>query len=237
MQAAVDLHIHTALSPCSDKEMTPNNIARMAALKGLDFIAITDHNTMENYAAVSQCSEPLGVIAVPGMEVETREEVHLLCLFPGVEQALRMNKIISTSLTQVDNKEEIFGQQVLMDSSDKITGYKKQLLLTASALGTEDVLSLVNSLEGVVIPAHIDRSSYSIISNLGFIPDNLKLNYLELSKECKLSEFLNKNKDIAGYRFLKSSDAHKLEDILERECFLEVHEKSIKSLIRSLRLY
>lgn len=236
MRAAVDLHIHTALSPCADKEMTPNNIARMASLKGLDFIAITDHNTMENYGAVSQCSQQLGVIAIPGMEIETREEVHLVCLFPGLEQALKMQEIIYASLPPAENREEILGQQILMDGSDNITGYKKQLLLTASRLGVEDIYFIVNSLEGVVIPAHVDRSSYSIISNLGFIPSDLGFRYLEISRKCNLTEFLNQNKGLEDYLILKSSDAHVLGDILERECFVEVVEKSIRGLLSALKL-
>lgn len=235
MQAAVDLHIHTALSPCADNEMTPNNIARMAALKGLDFIAVTDHNTMENYEAVYKCAKQFGIVTVPGMEVETREEVHLICLFQELEQALKMNEIISNSLPHAENREEIFGQQILMDEDDSIKGYKKQLLLTASRLGVEEILRIVSGFNGAVVPAHIDREAYSIISNLGFIPNEMGFKYLEISKNCILADFLNHNKGLMNYSFLKSSDAHQLGDILERESFLEVEEKSITGLLRSLR--
>lgn len=234
MRAAVDLHIHSALSPCSDNEMTPNNIVNMAVLKGLDIIAITDHNSVGNFEAVSKCAKLNNILAIPGMEVETREEVHLVCLFPDLCSALNMQQFVDDALPQIENREEIFGQQIILDENDEIVEYVKKLLITATTLSIEEVFSRVEKLNGVVVPAHVDRDSYSILSNLGLIPENLKIKYLELSRKCNLERFKAGNPGLNGFEFLRSSDAHSLEAILERESFLELDEISEKCLIKTM---
>lgn len=235
MKFAVDLHIHSALSPCSDNDMTPNNIVSMAFLKELDFIAVTDHNSIENINAVLKCAEQMGIIAVPGMELETCEEVHLICLFPTIEKALEFQKVVYAHLPRFENREDIFGEQLVMDDSDNITGRMEWLLLTAAQLSIEDAFAAVEELGGAIIPAHVDRDSYSIISNLGGIPENLKAGYVEISKNCDLTDFMNKNDTIRPFSFIRSSDAHHLGDILERESFIELEEKSVDCLIKILR--
>lgn len=235
MKVAVDLHIHTALSPCADNDMTPNNIVNMALLKKLDVIAITDHNAVENFPAVERCAQGKNIIVVPGMEVETREEVHLLCLFPDIQSASSMQEIVHNALPKIDNREEIFGQQVIMDEDDNITGYFKQLLITAADISIDEVFFAVERLSGVVVPAHVDRSAYSVISNLGLIPDYLNIKTLEISQKCNMDEFGKKIKSLEAYNFILSSDAHHLGDILERECFIELEELSIQNLISTLR--
>ena len=146
MKAYIDLHIHSSLSPCSDKDMTPNNIVNMAYLKGLDIIAVTDHNSAENCDAMVICGKKRGIIVVPGMELETREEVHLVCLFPSVAEAHRMQEIVYNALPDIENREDIFGQQIMMDEEDNISGYQKRLLLTASSLSIDDAFMNVSSL-------------------------------------------------------------------------------------------
>lgn len=234
MDFALDLHIHSVLSPCSDRDMTPNNIVNMAVLKGLDFIAVTDHNSAENVKAVCKCAEDTGLIVVPGMEVETSEEIHLVCLFPDARRALQVQERIYASLPLLENREDIFGSQLVMDECDTVTESVKQLLLTASRLNTDEVFGLVGEAGGVAIPAHIDRQSYSILSNLGSIPEHLDIRYLELSKNHCGSDFRTEHPELAGYRLLRSSDAHTLGDILEREMFFELEERSIKCLLKKL---
>lgn len=234
MKAAVDLHIHSALSPCSDNEMTPNNIVNMALLKGLDIIAVTDHNCVENYAAFQKCAGSK-ILVVSGMEVESREEVHLICLFPGIREALEAQKAVHGALPEMENREDIFGAQLLFDEGDNIIGRCKRLLLTAANLSADDIFKMVEDLGGVTIPAHVDRQSYSMISNLGMIPEGLGINYLEISRGCDPVKFMESNPGLAKYKLIKSSDAHNLEDLLERESFLEIREISERSLIESLR--
>lgn len=230
-----DLHIHSALSPCSDNEMTPNNIVNMAFLKQLDIIAVTDHNSAENCVAVVECAKKRGIVAVPGMELETREEVHLVCLFPGIDEAFDMQKIVYNALPDIKNREDIFGEQIVMDAGDNVLRHVDRLLLTASNLSVEDVFSHVAALGGVVIPAHVDRDSYSIISNLGIIPENPEIKYLEISKFCDKTKYLEKNPHLGRFNFIRSSDAHSLGDILERENSIELEEISIECLIETLK--
>ena len=235
MKAFYDLHIHSALSPCAENEMTPNNIVNMAYIKGLDIIAVTDHNSALNCEAVLKCAKTRGIVAVPGMEIETREEVHMVCFFPGLEEVIKMHEIVGNALPKIENREDIFGQQLIMDEDDNVIANYKQMLLTAADLSVDEVFEIVNNLRGVVVPAHVDRDSYSIISNLGAVPEYLDIKYLEVSKDCMVSSFLDKNPYLSVYSFLKSSDAHNLGQILERESTIELEEISLECFIQSLR--
>lgn len=233
MKAYIDLHIHSALSPCANNEMTPNNIVNMAYIKGLDIIAVTDHNSVENCEAVLKCAKERGIIVVPGMELETSEEVHLICLFPGMVEALRMQEIVYKALPDLKNREDIFGQQIIMDGNDNVIRHCDRLLLTASSLSVEEVFGNVTLLGGAVVPAHIDRDSYSIVSNLGIIPDNLGIKYLEISKGCDRLQYLDNNPWLGKFGLIRSSDAHSLGDILERESFIDLEELSVECLIKT----
>jgi len=235
MKAYYDLHIHSALSPCADNEMTPNNIVNMAYIKGLDVIAVTDHNVALNCEAVLKCAKNRGIVAVPGMEIETKEEVHMLCLFPGLDEVLKMQSIVNKALPKMENREDIFGQQIIMDEDDNVIGNYNQMLLTATGLSIDEVFEKAGQLGGVVIPAHIDRDSFSIISNLGIVPDYLGIKYLEVSKACLVSDFLSSNPYLSQYSFIRSSDAHNLGDLMEKESSIEVREISIRGLLDSLK--
>lgn len=235
MKAFYDLHIHSALSPCAENEMTPNNIVNMAYIKGLNIIAITDHNAALNCEAVSNCAKARGIVVVPGIELETREEVHMVCLFPGIDEVMKMHEIVSNALPGIENREDIFGKQLIMDEDDNVVANYKPMLITAANLSIDEVFDMVDKLEGVVVPAHVDRESYSIISNLGMVPDYLNIKYLEISKACIFNDFLNKNPYLSSYKFLKSSDAHNLGQILEKESTIELEEISVECLIEALK--
>lgn len=234
MKYAVDLHIHSALSPCADKDMTPNNIINMALLKGLDAIAITDHNSGANLEAVSKCAKKSGLLFIPGIEVETSEEVHLVCLFPDVESALKMHCCISEALPPLKNRKDIFGEQLILDENDRVTGEEDQMLITATNLSVYDVFGSAALLGGAVIPAHVDRPSYSMLSNLGMIPDDLGIKYLEISRNCDKYEFRASRPELDGFGLIRSSDAHYLGDMLERESLLELGELSPRAVIDML---
>jgi PHP family Zn ribbon phosphoesterase len=233
MKYFVDLHIHSALSPCAADDMTPNNIVNMSMLKGLDFIAVTDHNSAKNCRAVSLCAAGKDILAVPGMEVETREEVHVLCLFPGLKQAAEMQQAVDEALPFRENREEYFGRQLLFDEQDRVVGKENKLLLSATELSLTEVVSLTRALGGVAIPAHINRSANSIISQLGFVPKNPEFKYLEITSRQKLKEY-EKLPDLQGYSFIVSSDAHSLGQILERTEYLYLEEYSIPCLLATL---
>ncbi|NTV89949.1 MAG: PHP domain-containing protein [Clostridiales bacterium] len=228
MRFAADLHVHSALSPCADDEMTPNNIINMAALKGLDFVALTDHNSTGNLDAFVKCAQTTDVIAVPGMEVETAEEVHLVCLFPSLAAAVEAGDQIKAALPDIKNRKDIFGSQLIFDEDDNITGEEEQLLMTAARLSINEVFKIVEKAGGAVIPAHINRSSNSILSNLGSIPSELPVKYVEISPLpiCRTPE---------GFLPIMSSDAHTLGDILERTSFIDLPQKKLESLIDELK--
>ena len=234
MRAYIDLHIHSALSPCANNDMTPNNIVNMSKLNGLDIIAITDHNSVENCEAVLKCAQKVGITAIPGMELETSEEVHLICLFKDLEEAYFMQQIVYNALPALENRPQIFGEQLIFDENDTIVAENKRLLLTATNIKINEVYNIMAKFRGVVIPAHVDRQCYSIISNLGSIPKELPISYLEYSKNCKLKEFIKKNPKLEEYKYIRSSDAHNLSDILEREFWVYIDKPYNDSLVDRL---
>ncbi len=228
MRIAVDLHIHSALSPCAQNDMTPNNIVNMAVLKGLDTIAITDHNSCDNVgAAIAAAGSRL--LILPGMEVQSREEVHLLCYFTDLAALNRFESVVRHHFQAPANDPQRFGHQLIINERDEVVGEKRELLISSIDLSIEEVVLEVRKRGGVVVPAHVDRPSYSILSQLGFIPPELGFNTLEVSKSC--SGIISHDNKIS---YLFSSDAHCLADILERESFLFVGELSSNSIIQRL---
>lgn len=234
MKYCIDLHIHSALSPCADEEMTPNNIVNMAALMGLDIIAVTDHNTAGNCEAVIRCSKFTDILVIPGMEIETAEEVHLLCLLPDLKQAQLLQSYVYEALPRRKNPEEIYGKQLLFNAADEIVGHESRLLLTAVQLTLEETVRLVRELGGAAVPAHVDRKANSMLTTLGFIPPDLDFHYLELSAACRVNEFIAQYPHLQVYQFLQSSDAHRLEEMVKCNCSIELQEKSIPYLLHKL---
>lgn len=235
MKFAVDLHIHTALSPCGDEDMTPNNIVNMALLKGLDMIAITDHNCCGNLEAVIEVARNNGLTVIPGIEVQSKEEIHLICLFKKINNALEFGQIIYDSLPDIQNNEELFGKQSLLNTNDEVIGKLDKLLLSSCKYTIEEIFVLAEKLEGLCIPAHVDRMGYSIISNLGFIPPALNVPVVELSKKEAPESLIKKIPLLKNYKYIVSSDAHYLWDISEREHFVEMEYLSISQLFAALK--
>ncbi|HOE56222.1 MAG TPA: PHP domain-containing protein [Bacillota bacterium] len=236
MKFAVDFHIHTALSPCGDEDMTPCNIVNMAILKGLDIIAVTDHNSCSNLPAVMEAAKENGLMVIPGMEVQTKEEVHILCLFKRMEGAMKFAEIVYNSLPNIKNNEEIFGRQLIFNSLDEIVAKEDKLLLSSTVLSVNDVFILVRGLGGICIPAHVDRQGFSIITNLGFIPPDLKVKTIEISKKSTPETVLRKYPFLNKFKYIVSSDAHYLQDISEREFFIELDFLSVSELFDELNM-
>ena len=217
MAVSYDLHIHSCLSPCGDDAMTPPNIANMAALLGMDLIAVTDHNSCRNAGAVMEAAKaldlPLTVLA--GMEVTTAEEVHVVCLFPDLAAAKAAGEEVDAALLTVKNKPDIFGHQLIMGPGEEVLGEYEPLLINATALSIDDMPSFAKKYGGIAIPAHIDRSSNSIFSNLGYFPDYLDFPVVEVWNP---EEFFRdgQHEDIrTGRAIIKDSDAHYLENMKE----------------------
>ena len=235
-KVAIDLHVHSILSPCGEEEMTPNNIVNMALIKELDFIAVTDHNSAKNLPAVMAVAKKLGegLCVLPGIEVTTKEEAHVLAYLPTLAAAMALDQIIYDHLPEVMNEKELFGPQYIMDENDKIIGEVDKLLISATDIGVNQLWELITNLGGVMVPAHIDRNSYSLIASLGFIPLDLDIKTCEISKIETVESVLKKFRFFKEYQFIHGSDAHQLEDIAEREYFLELPDMQRQTLINYL---
>ncbi len=202
-----DLHIHSCLSPCADNDMTPNNICAMAQLKGLDCIAITDHNSAGNVRAAYTAAKKFNINLIAGIELNTAEEVHLLGYFPSPEQAEKFNLSLCSYRRHIKNKPDFFGVQHYMDENDQITNIEEELLIAPLTISFDDAVKQIRAFGGVPVPAHIHRSN-GLISMLGFIPENTAIHTVETNK----GETVPK-----GLRTVFSSDAHYLGDISEKE--------------------
>ena len=229
-----DLHIHSCLSPCGDDDMTPANIAGMAAVKGLDVIAVTDHNSCKNCPAVLAAAEEYGVLAIPGMEINTSEEVHGVCLFEELQAAMDFDAYVYERLMAFPNKEEIFGRQLIYNTKDAICGTVQNLLINATSISFEGLWELVKSFGGVMFPAHIEKSANSLIANLGFVPPDSRFKTAELKDLKKLHEVKRMNPYLEGCRIISNSDAHYLEHIHEPELTILVRERSVRGVLEAL---
>ncbi len=236
MKVYYDFHIHSCLSPCGDNDMTPNNIVNMATLKGLDAIAITDHNCGHNAKAAIEAAAELPITVIPGMEIETAEEIHMVALFEDVETLEKMQEIVLSHLPPIKNKPALFGEQIIMDKHDKIIDFKEQFLITACSMSIFDVTQKVRLLGGVIFPAHIDKSSYSVLSNLGSIPDELEFATVEIKKK-PIPQNLVDEGITSKYNVLHNSDAHYLWDISEKENYLECESTEIKDILHKISVY
>ena len=207
-----DLHIHSCLSPCSDWDMSPKKIVAKSLEQHLDLIAICDHNTAENAAATMREGSRQGIVVLPGMEICSREEVHLVTLFKKIEDALKMQDFIYDHLPG-KNQPEVFGHQIVADEHDQVLGENSRLLIGATQISLLAIVEKAHHLNGICISSHVDRPSYSLIGQLGFIPENLHLDAVEVSYRVPLKSALNEVPGIKNYPCVTASDAHFLHDI------------------------
>lgn len=207
-----DLHIHTCLSPCAELTMSPAAIVGEAARRGIDILGICDHNSAENADAVILAAQAKGVTVLPGMEVTTREEVHLCALFRCSDDALKLQELVYDNL-EGKNDETVFGLQVVVNADDEVMGCNERLLIGATRLGLEQVVEAIHQFDGLAIAAHIDREGFGIIGQLGFIPAGLALNALEISPALSFSEARDRFGEYGRYPLLCSSDAHQPDQI------------------------
>lgn len=203
-----DLHIHSVLSPCGDLDMSPRSIVAEAKARGLDFIAVTDHNSTLHGPLVRRLAEPHGIKVFYGAEVTTREEAHCLCLFEREEQRIPFQQFIEDNLPVIKNDPARFGYQVVVNENDEIIQEVEPLLISALRVGINEIQEEVHCLGGVFIPAHVDRPMYSLISQLGFIPPDLKFDALEVFRNTDREEFVTNNGYLGNPTIIKNSDAH-----------------------------
>ena len=204
-----DLHMHSCLSPCADDDMTPANICGMAYIKGLQAIAVTDHNTARNLPYVKEAADHYGLILLPGMEITTKEEVHLLGYFKDVETAVEVGEIFSSHLPPMKNKPDFFGNQLVMNTDDEVVDVEERLLIGATDLDLAECTKIIRDHGGAAVPAHINRG-HGLLTNLGLFPAEPEFPVVEVRNELDVNDKL-----VGNRRRLQSSDAHRLGDILE----------------------
>ena len=230
-----DLHVHSCLSPCGDSDMTPNNLVQMALLSGCEILAITDHNTCRNAPAVLEAGERNGLLVLPGMELCTSEEAHVVCLFETLEGALDFDRYVYEHMPHVKNKPEIFGQQPILDGSDEQVGEEENLLLVSSFIGVDQVVELTAQYGGVAFPAHVDRDSYSVIASLGAIPPEAGFTAAELTRECDAEEYVKLHPELEGLALFRDSASHYLETLAGDPWTLALPERSVKAVLDAVR--
>jgi PHP family Zn ribbon phosphoesterase len=229
-----DLHVHTVLSPCAEVEMIPPLIIRRARELGLGLIGIADHNSAENVVAVIEAAQGSGVAVLPGIEVQTREEVHLVTLFDTAEQALACQMKVFDYLPDLENNEDHFGAQFVVDATGEYVRRNKRLLATSTAMSLNMVVAMVKDLGGLVLPAHVDRPAFSLIANLGFVPPDLDLPALEIFRSSQKSEVGRRFPQTKGFALVCNGDAHRLNEMIARTMF-KIAAPTVAELVLALR--
>ncbi|MBQ3042108.1 MAG: PHP domain-containing protein [Clostridia bacterium] len=227
MRIKYDLHIHSALSPCADDNMTPSNIVGFAKLQGLDAVAIADHNAIANVKVAMDVGNAFDVVVVPAMELQTAEDIHILCLFEKFEDLQSFYN--SINFADIQNRAEIFGEQLILDEDDNILGKEQRMLLVASGVSVEEVVSLAKQHNGIAIAAHIDREENGMVAILGTVTEDFSVVEISATANQQIQCYTT------GRKVITNSDAHTLEDIGVADGELEVTERSAKGILQALR--
>ena len=206
--------MHTVLSPCAGVEMIPPLIIRAALDNGLNLIAITDHNASENVSAVIKAAKGEDLTVLPGMELQTEEDVHVLCLFDSLDQLNQLQDLVDRSLPETPNNPDFFGEQFIVDHTGEFIRRKNRLLINATTLSFEETFEFVNRLGGLFIPAHVNRQAFGLIDHLGFVPPDLDVEALEISRHIEYQAASKKYPQIKGFPLIQSGDVHYLADFL-----------------------
>ena len=233
MEVFYDLHMHSCLSPCGADDMTPNNLVNMAALAGLQVIAVSDHNTTRNVPAAMAVGQQVGVLVVPAMELTTKEDIHVLCLLPDPDTAEDFRKYVYQRLPQRKNRPKAFGYQYVMDENDEILEEETQILNFGSSIGIYETKKLLEDYHGLAIPAHIDRASYSLIGVMGNVDKDLGFRVYETTPECDREALMAQYGFSGG--FISDSDAHDLIAIRDAERTLDVESMSPRGVIEAVK--
>lgn len=234
MNLKYDFHLHSCLSPCGDNDMTPYNLVNMAKLLGYDIIALTDHNSCLNCPAALKAGEEAGITVVPGMELCTSEEIHAVCLFPALEKALEFSDYVKSTMMPVKNDASIFGEQLIMDSTDRIIGNEEILLTAASGISIDDAVKEVSRFGGAVFPAHLDRASYSVLSVLGFMYPEMGFTAAEFTHKAYIPQYEEKHPLLKEMKKLRNSDAHYLENMVEPSVEIDLPRCSAEAVVNFL---
>ena len=215
-----DLHIHSVLSPCGDLEMSPSNIISKAKELGIECLGIADHNCTLNAKLTQRLGKENGIFVLMGAEVTTKEEAHCLCFFEKEEELDAFQTYLDEKLPKIELDEERFGYQLVVNENEEILEMKEYLLISALDADLDEVYNMVHSLNGLFIPAHINKGANSLTSQLGFVPPDIKADGLEISAHITKQAYLKKNAYLKKFQFIQSSDAHYIHLIGETFCYI-----------------
>ena len=229
-----ELHVHTVLSPCAGVEMIPPLIVQKALERGINLIAITDHNASENIQAVMQAAEGTELTVLPGMELQTEEEIHVLCLFDTLDQIKALQEVVDQTLPEIPNNIDYFGEQFIVDETGEFIRRKGILLINSTSLSYEEAYQIVTEIGGLFIPAHVDRQAFGLIYRLGFVPPEPKPIALEISRHISREDALEKYPQLAAFPLIQSGDVHYLDDFLGGNRFL-IEEPNIAEIKMALK--
>ena len=232
-----DLHIHSCLSPCAEDDATPANISGMAALNGLQIVALTDHNTTRNCPAFFEAARAYGLIPIAGMELTTSEDVHIICLFPTLDAATAFQKIVDDRRIRIKNKPVIFGNQFVMDAEDTVLAEEEDLLINATTISIEEAAEFAEQCGGIAYPAHIDRTSNGMVSVLGGFPTEPRFTAFELNDAASLLQYQNQYPHLKDMKYIVSSDAHELGAISEAENSFLLEDEPYSSRLVTEKLF
>ena len=237
MQFKADMHIHSVLSPCGDIDMSPSAIVETAKARGMDIIGLTDHNSTLNADVTRRLGEKVGLHVLMGAEVTTKEEVHCLAFMPTTEKLAEFQAFLDSRVVFFENDPDKFGYQLVVDEEENITGEVSHLLINALDLPMLELQQEVYRMGGIFIPAHIDRPTFSLSSQLGFVPSGLRFHAMELSYYCKRDgyRFLETHPWFSDLNFIQSSDAHFVPDIAKINSVLEMPFFSFDNFRDALR--
>lgn len=224
-----DLHMHSCLSPCADDDMTPNNMTGMGTVCGLQIMALTDHNTTKNCPAFFEAAKRQGIIPIAGMELTTAEDIHLCCLFETLEQAAAFDEAVTAQRILVNNRPDIFGDQMIMDGQDEVIGIEPHFLPNATMLSLEQGAALCVAHGGVCYPAHIDRPANGVVAVLGTFPEDPPFGIAEVNDPAKIESLKEQYPILKDVFFVSGSDAHYLWDIREENSTVELDDEPYSS--------
>jgi 3',5'-nucleoside bisphosphate phosphatase len=229
----IDTHIHTCLSPCAELDMHPSALVDAAIRAGLDSIAVCDHNSAENAGAVQRAGQAAGLAVIPGMEITSSEEVHILGLLPDLAAAMELQSKVYRSLPG-RNDENAFGMQVIANEFAEVLGFNEHLLSGATTLNLDKVVAAIHDVGGLAIASHVDREGFGIIGQLGFIPPGLPLDGIEVSQRMPLPAARASFAPKGEFSILCASDAHEPKDVARAATFVLMKEATLAELRRAL---
>lgn len=229
-----DLHVHTVLSPCAELEMQPPLIINAAQKMGINLIAITDHNASANIESVQKAAINFDITVLPGMELQTKEEVHVLCLFDTLTQMNKFQELVDGKLPNIKNNAEFFGEQLIVDENGDFLRKEERLLITSANINLNEAFDMVTKLDGLLIPAHVNRKANGLLEILGFVPPDIPIPALEISRHLTPTEAVNNFPQIENYSIIQNGDVHRLNDFIGTTIF-EIGEPSIHEIKLALK--